>query len=73
MVPLGKTLKPVDTIIIPSVSDNNKTLNWTTGGTDNHKFALNEVVLVLVSGKLFAEVFPLIAPMAVCELDFGGD
>ena len=47
VVQLGKTSKPVDTLMIPALAANNQPVIQTKVGSDNKKLSLNKVRLVL--------------------------
>ena len=52
VVRLGQTSKTAGALIIPTVATNNQPVTQPTGGANNCKFALNYVVIGLVSGHV---------------------
>ena len=73
VVHLGQTSKNADKHILPDVADTNQPVPRSSGGSDNWKFALNDVGFGLISGQMCDEEFTNIAPMVMHTLEFGGD
>ena len=70
---LVQTSKTSNTLILPTVTVNNKTLPQKTVDTYNWKFTLNKLVILLLNGQVCSKEFPFTTPMAIQALEFGGD
>ena len=70
---MGQTSKTSNKLSITSADTNNQPITHTKGVSNNRRFNLNQVGLVLINDKVCAKVFPQITPMVVHRLDFGNN
>ena len=70
---MDQTLKPIDRILISTVSTNNQPLPDSMVGYDNWKLSINCVYLGLESDQVCSNVLTSIVPMTVLVLEVGGD
>ena len=70
---LGQPSKHSGLLILPAFFSNNQHVTHPKLGTNNRRLDTNNVSLGLVSGQVCYNVLPLIIPMLVHVLEFGGD
>ena len=69
---MDQTSKPVDKLIIPSISTNNQLITDTIGGTNNCKISVNGARIGLERDQACAKAFQSIMTMEVRAIDVGG-
>ena len=70
---LGQTSKPAGVMVILSIVAMNQPVSRTTQITNGSYLYFNVIVVILIIYQVCVEAFPLIFPMLIYMLDFGGD
>ena len=68
---LGKNTKPVDTIILLAVADNNKPVSHKIGGDKTCKLSLNVAGIGLASDQMCDKMLLFIVPLTLHMFEFG--